>query len=626
MAKVFALITGLLLFSSFLFSQIENIEDQPLDSIILWMEHNYVKDSNDFHQIGLRTLNKASKSANDLQLAKLNEHMASWHGYHGFFAQDSVINYDKKALEHYINLNDSQGIANTYKNLSLDLLNNSAFDESQTALFKAIEIYELLEDEAGLAKAHKTMAALHERLKDPEAAIKYGNLALDYSEDAEDYYLSATTLLIMIQSFNQAGRYQEAQEAAVKCLRIVDDYIPDEIGILVRALAYKADVSIKENNLAQALEESTRAYDIVVEAVGTDRAGSYRLGIADILSKQGRHQEAIVHYKASIVSFEEQIVFLHNVYQKLSTSYQNLGDYKNAFLYLEKYTNSLVQIHNDKITNLETEAVIKYETGKKDQAILAQEIEIKQKNRIQLLGIGTLALLLIFLGTLYWNYRKNQKITEALRIKNEENEFLMKEIHHRVKNNLQILSSLLSLQSNYIKDTKASDAIKEGRNRVESMGMIHQRLYTQDHRAAINLKEYIPDLCAFLSDSFLSEERNIQISADIEVDLVDVETAIPLGLVINELITNSIKYAFDDLEKGEIRIKTWLNDNGQLCLHVKDNGQGSNGITDLSRATNFGSELVNVLIKKLKGSLEQNTENGYSTIIIFDRFKLIPQH
>ncbi len=608
------------------YAQSNEIENQPIDSILVWMETNYNKDSNDFHSIALRTISKA-KPINDAKLlGDLHTALASWHGFHGYTTEDSILFHDYKALEYYERIKDKSLIAKTLTSLSIDLSNAGKLDESQEVTFQAIELFEDLDDQLGMANCHRSLCYLFHDLKDYEKAIEYGLKAYDYYKKAEDYSRMSYTLLALIQSYKYNSQLDEAQSVAQECIDLVNNEIPHEVFVLGRAYSYKGRVSLQQGLLNQALEECTLAYDVVRKEVGDDRAASYRRGIGSALKEQKKCKEAIPHFEAAILRAEMQgnSDRLTLIYKSLSECYNNVGNTEKALELYAKYAEIEMNTRNEKIASLETEAVAKYESGRKDAAIAAQSDKLKQNSKIQLLGGGLLLVLATLLGSLFYNFRKNQKINGELALKNTENEFLVKEIHHRVKNNLQILSSLLSLQSSYITNEEAADAIKEGRNRVESMGMIHQRLYSGEDKTAIDLSNYLDDVCAYLRDSFLLVDKKIKIISDCDIGMADVETVIPLGLIINELITNSIKYAFDESQEGEILVKLNENDQDQLCLVVSDNGRGASEEGSFKdRSTNFGSDLVKVLIKKLKGELSQDTHNGYATTIVFDRYNLV---
>ena len=217
--------------------------------------------------------------------------------------------------------------------------------------------------------------------------------------------------------------------------------------------------------------------------------------------------------------------------------------------------------------------------------------------------------------------QKNQVIQQRVK----EKDFLLKEVHHRVKNNLQILSSLLSLQSDSQEDESIINALQQSRNRVEAIGLIHQHLYTQDEMDTIDLHSYIDDLCIYMKDSIEGSEFTLDIIPNIQVDKVDVKTAMPLGLIINELVTNSIKHGFPDRKNGRVEINLSMNHDSEMILNISDNGIGKNTIEGETHEGHFGTMLVDLLARKLKGEIKNSFKNGYETELIFRRFKIIEQ-
>jgi two-component sensor histidine kinase len=271
----------------------------------------------------------------------------------------------------------------------------------------------------------------------------------------------------------------------------------------------------------------------------------------------------------------------------------------------------------DKIQNLESEAVVKYETKKKDQAITIQEQQLSQQKKTQILIASIAAVLGLLLGLLFYNYRKNKKTTAALAKKNVENELLLKEIHHRVKNNLQTISSLLSLQSESITDKNAYDAVQESKNRVASMAQIHQKLYQGENLAAVEMRDYFETIGKAIIDSFGQKAENISLKIDMSEIELDVDSAVPIGLITNELITNSIKHAFPNKQKGNILITLAQEEDGLLKLIISDNGQPTSNRSIIDKNKGFGTLLIQLLTTQLGGTLEKSNEAGTSTIIQF---------
>ncbi|CAN0586222.1 unnamed protein product, partial [Ectocarpus sp. 12 AP-2014] len=203
-------------------------------------------------------------------------------------------------------------------------------------------------------------------------------------------------------------------------------------------------------------------------------------------------------------------------------------------------------------------------------------------------------LLLIILTGLYHNHNKRKKrnkelreLHEALGKKNAQNELLLKEIHHRVKNNLEMVKSLISLQSAHLEDSKTRDAMLASQNRVQSMGIIHQKLYQGDNLASIEMRDYFINLSEGILDSFNAEAK-VKIECIMDELELDIDTAVPLGLIVNELLTNAIKYAFPKNIGGVVQISL-KKEHGALLLYVNDNGVGKHGNEPMG--TGFGSQL-----------------------------------
>jgi two-component sensor histidine kinase len=220
-------------------------------------------------------------------------------------------------------------------------------------------------------------------------------------------------------------------------------------------------------------------------------------------------------------------------------------------------------------------------------------------------------LLFIFL---YTNKKKSHRLAVAL----EDRETLLKEIHHRVKNNLQIVSSLLNLQTRYIKDDSAISAVKDSKNRVNSMALIHQKLYQNDSLTGVEMNEYVHDLAETLFDSFGLNEN--QLTVDIKKILLDVDTVIPIGLILNELIINAIKH---NDPKGMVLYIGFRKNKNTLELEVKDNGKGIPDSFDYSKSESYGMKLIHSLAKKLNANVIFENDKGLKILIIINDFKVI---
>jgi PAS domain S-box-containing protein len=204
----------------------------------------------------------------------------------------------------------------------------------------------------------------------------------------------------------------------------------------------------------------------------------------------------------------------------------------------------------------------------------------------------------------------------------KEKEVLLREIHHRVKNNMQIVSSLLWLQSEYIKDKRDLEIFRDSQNRIMSMSLVHEKLYRSRDLGKIDTKEYITDLTNNIIQSHRVNAGTISLNINIGNISLGVDSAIPCGLIINELITNSLKYAFPDGRKGEIRVSlSPLNEN-EVELVVGDNGVGIPEDVDFRKTASLGLRLVTILTEnQLHGKINLDRSRGTEFNIIFKGVK-----
>jgi len=207
----------------------------------------------------------------------------------------------------------------------------------------------------------------------------------------------------------------------------------------------------------------------------------------------------------------------------------------------------------------------------------------------------------------------NEQIHNSL----QEKEVLLKEVHHRVKNNLQVISSILNLQSSYVKDQSTLNILKESQDRIKSMAFIHESLYQTKDFSSINFSEYVVNLSQNLLHSYSSLEHEIKLNLDIQNVFLNLDLAIPCGLIINEIVSNALKYAFvDKMEDAEIMIKMHLVGE-DLQLQIKDNGVGLPKHIDYRNTESLGLQLVVTLVDQLNGNIELDCTKGAHYNILF---------
>ncbi|MBA4746429.1 MAG: sensor histidine kinase [Muricauda sp.] len=200
-------------------------------------------------------------------------------------------------------------------------------------------------------------------------------------------------------------------------------------------------------------------------------------------------------------------------------------------------------------------------------------------------------------------YKSRNEIQERI----EEKETLLKEVHHRVKNNLQTVSSLLSLQSRAIDDSKISSIIKSSQNRVVSMAMVHEMLYKRDdYLSKIELEPYVRELCDYLVRSVKGSNRNVKVALDISDYKLSIDTVIPLGLIINETITNALKYGITEGNDGEIHVSVQKMENNRYKMYLGDNGVGYSEEINPKTSNSLGLKLIYNLARQLRGSISRD--------------------
>lgn len=312
------------------------------------------------------------------------------------------------------------------------------------------------------------------------------------------------------------------------------------------------------------------------------------------------------------------------------------GNYISAIRHFQQH-----KMLNDSLFNITKsqqieELQIIYETDQKEKNIqlLQNESQLQQSQLIQAnltknITSGGITLLLIIVGLLYSRYRLKQISNRKLEIQQieinqtnrslqnllEEKEWLLREIHHRVKNNLQIVMSLLNTQSAYLESDAALSAIRDSQHRIRSISLIHQKLYQAKNVALIDMPNYIQELIEYLQDSFDTGYR-VYFEVDIEPIELDVTQAVPLGLILNEAICNAIKYAFPN-HKGIIKIIMSQVNEDHYFIMISDNGVGLPSDFDINKCNSLGMSLMKGLSKQLNGNFELHNNNGLTIHITF---------
>jgi len=316
-------------------------------------------------------------------------------------------------------------------------------------------------------------------------------------------------------------------------------------------------------------------------------------------------------------------------YEGLATADSALGNYRSALADYRQYVYLRDSVRDAGNAKQIAALNLQYETEKKDKDIQSlnhkqqlSELALHQAGLTRNFIIAGAILLFVLLAVSINRYRLKQRSNRQLnRILSEkdllltEKEWLLKEIHHRVKNNLQIGISLLNLQSYHIENEKAQSAIRQSRNRMYAMSLIHQRLYQSDDLKTIDMHHYIGDLVNSIRDSYASEQE-IEFRLSVQPIELDVEYALPIGLILNEAITNSLKYAFPQQRRGRISISLETA-HSQMILSIADNGIGLPDDFDIRKPASMGTQLIDILVQQLDGQISMTNKNGLSLTVRF---------
>ena len=269
---------------------------------------------------------------------------------------------------------------------------------------------------------------------------------------------------------------------------------------------------------------------------------------------------------------------------------------------------------NDSLTNLaKTKEVIglqeKYNSVLKEVAITKLNAENSAKNR----EIGFLSILLTFLVVLVvgFSYLIARLRSQKRQIEDQSRklEVMLRELHHRVKNNLQIVSSLLGLQRYRSEDPETIGVLQESQHRVQAMSLIHQRLYKNDALSTVNIREYLVDLCESLLSSYGYDRDRFDLEVTVGTDVMDIDHALPIGLIVNELVTNAFKYAYPGVGRPALRISL-EQDSRQMVLVVGDNGVGMEEERWQRGGESFGKQLIGALCRQLRATQEMRAGAG----------------
>lgn len=383
------------------------------------------------------------------------------------------------------------------------------------------------------------------------------------------------------------------------------------MGILIFLVVVRQIISIKENRdlyleaqkeikirktLSEFLKESENTYRTIFDNTGTatiiiDESGKISLANTEF--------EKLSGYSKKELNNKEWFDFLVD----------DAGDDKKEIT--DYYHQILSNYDNKAESGLESNLNLNNSPGNFECKLVDKQGHLKNILLIIVKIPGTKNILASLLDV-----TKQRKAEEQLKKSLDEKEMLIKEIHHRVKNNLMVISSLLSLQSQYIKNKDDLEMFEKSKTRAKSMALIHERLYQSKDLKRIDFGDYIERLAIDMFNTYVSDPSRIKLEIDVENALIDINTAIPLGLILNELLNNSMKYAFPDSRIGTVKVNFSKQDD-LFNLTVQDNGIGFPEDIDFKNTDSLGFQLITSLTGQIDGKIDLYKTNGTCFIISF---------
>jgi len=518
---------------------------------------------------------------------------------------DSAMFYYENSALVFESIGDSVILPSALSNLGVVYKDKGLYEKALTVSFGALSFSSHLKKEEDLARTYNTIATCYKHLR------RY-NESLDYYRRAIAIQIKLSNVKGVGNSYNNIGSlFSQMQEYDSAIFNLQKALSIRELNDLKRGstLQNLGEVAMIQEKYADAevyffrslerkhLENDVRALSSTLNCIAElyiikrDYASAMQyLTQADSLSHAFGSMEAL----------------RHNLQLKMAL-YDSLHDPVNGYLAAKELLIVKDSLIDEDMASRISDIQSRYEKEKYKQDLEeSRKQTLNERNTKQMLIIVVVLTLVIalLLGYSIIVTRRNKRSVELL----------LKELHHRVKNNLQVLSSLLSLQSQQLTDSNAIQAVKASESRVNAMALIHRKLYLGDTNRTIDIKDYVTELVNYLAQTYGYYDDKLKLNLQIEDLAIDVDKAIPLGLILNELVSNAFKYAYTDHETPELYVGVSKDTPTTLMIQVRDNGQG---MTEQKKGapTSFGLKMVNTLTRELRGKLAVSASQGTTYVL-----------
>ena len=555
-----------------------------------------------------------------------------------FQQSDSPLSYAQQALQLADSLHYLTGQAEASR--ALGIVYAAALGVYPQALeyfLAALAVNETLERPRHIARSLMNVGNTLKKQRSYAEARKYYQRALRIGRAMEDTSLVTTAYINLGGSFTDDGQpeaslapYQQGL-ALAQAQHNTSLMVPIHLnlGITYDSLGNDQQALYHAREALRAIRPSTYpAYQVIAERI---------TALAHL--RQGHADSALVYAQLALRSAQDfnNPEFKADAFRTLSEVYEAEGDNAQALAYHQQYADLQASILNETTTQQIAQMQTLYETQQKERAIETlqqqrnlQEIRANQEKNLRYSIIIVTILLLGLLAVLYNRYRgkrralrliseQKEKIEQqnsVITTKNQENELLLREIHHRVKNNLQLIVSLLNIQSRQFDDQAVLDFVRDGQNRMRSMALIHQNLYQTQRLDRVTFDRYLYQLAEYLREAYQAESRSVFLQVHISSVQLNVDTAVPLGLIVNELISNAFRHKFPD-EGGYINVRLIDQTNHRYLLTVADNRAESLAHVKPKQKEPADLRLVQGLAQQIGGTLTVTANAQHEFAITF---------
>ncbi|MGB1268722.1 MAG: tetratricopeptide repeat-containing sensor histidine kinase [Flavobacteriaceae bacterium] len=478
---------------------------------------------------------------------------------------------------------------------------------------ECIEIQEQIKDSVLLPEAYNNLGSLYHDVRNYKKAEYFYKKSLNLSKKYNNYRCVAMSLTNLGQILSDRKELDSALVFLDKSLR-ARELSKETYGIAITYDLF-GEVYYRKKEYNKALEYFNKS--LLLERSHNDYKGAaislVYIGNAYVKLKKFNKAKKAGKEALVISEREDALESLIKATKLLRDVYQGQNNWEEAFKHEQYYTKLRDSIQNNKI---EESIIIKQTTfdleqKEKEIELLSAKNELQKltlKNNKIILCLAILGIILVSIIALFTKrvLNKNKDASRLLMQQNEEKQVMMKEIHHRVKNNLQVVNSLLRLQSKEVKDEKVIEMFKDTQRRVLSMAKLHENMYSTENLRLINVKNHLSELVSDIVSSY-GLEKEINVELNIVDEEFSIKTLLPLSLIVNEVITNTLKHAFVSRDKGRIVLELKKITNEDFVMIIGDNGIG---FQPLIKSSGLGTKLIEIFSRQLNGGIKLLEKEG----------------